>query len=119
MNTDKIYAESIAKEYAPQETSKLVALKKLDRKAKSKANIFTYCFGVGMTLILGLGMCFVLGTLGNGGMAAKVIGMILGAVGIVGVSVNYPIYKKLLAAGKSKYAFEIMTLAREISEAEA
>ncbi len=119
MNTDKIYAESIAKEYAPQETSKLVALKKLDRKAKSKANIFAYCFGVGMTLILGLGMCFVLGTLGNGGMAAKVIGMILGAVGIAGVSVNYPIYKKLLAAGKSKYAFEIMTLAREISEAEA
>ena len=51
--------------------------------------------------------------------AAKVIGMILGAVGIAGVSVNYPIYKKLLAAGKSKYAFEIMTLAREISEAEA
>ena len=29
---------------------------------------------------------------------------------------NYPIYKKLLRSGKEKYAFEIMQLAREISE---
>lgn len=32
MNTDKIYAESIAKEYAPKETSKVVALKNLTIK---------------------------------------------------------------------------------------
>lgn len=40
MNTDKIYAEAIANEYAPKEASKVLALKKLDMKAKSKANIF-------------------------------------------------------------------------------
>ena len=33
-----------------------------------------------------------------------------------GMGVNYPIYKKLLAQGKQKYAFEIMELAKEISE---
>ena len=32
------------------------------------------------------------------------------------MGVNYPIYKKLLAQGKRKYAFEIMELAKEISE---
>ena len=42
MNTDKIYAEAIANEYAPKDTSKVLALRKLDRKAKSKANIFAY-----------------------------------------------------------------------------
>lgn len=42
MNTDKIYAESIAKEYAPKDSSKIVALRKLDRKAKLPATIFTY-----------------------------------------------------------------------------
>jgi len=47
MNTDKIFAEAIANEYAPKDTSKVVALKKLDRKAKRKANIFTYTFGGG------------------------------------------------------------------------
>ena len=33
MNTDRTYAEKVAAEYAPKETSKVVALKKLDRKA--------------------------------------------------------------------------------------
>ena len=34
MNTDKIYAEHLANEYAPKDTSKVIALKKLDAKAK-------------------------------------------------------------------------------------
>ena len=37
-------------------------------------------------------------------------------IGLLGMGVNYPIYKKLLAQGKQKYAFEIMELAKEISE---
>lgn len=40
MDMDRIYAEAIANEYAPKNTSKVMALKKLDRKAKSVANIF-------------------------------------------------------------------------------
>lgn len=40
MNTDKILAESIAKEYAPKNNSKIVALKKLDKKAKLTATVF-------------------------------------------------------------------------------
>ncbi len=117
MNTDKIYAESIAKEYAVQDTSKLVALKKLDKRAKAPANIFALCFGVAMTLVLGTGMCYVMGVLGSGAMSGKVIGIILGVIGAAGMIANYPIYKKLRESGKKKYAFEIMTLAKEISEA--
>ena len=37
MNTDKIYAEQIANAYAPKDTSKIVALRKLDAKAKTSA----------------------------------------------------------------------------------
>ena len=44
MNTDKIYAESIAKEYAPKKSSKINALRKLDRKAKMPATVFGYTF---------------------------------------------------------------------------
>lgn len=115
MNTDKIFAEAIANEYAPKDTSKVVALRKLDRKAKSTANIFAYTFGVGMTLILGLGMCLSMQVIG-GGLLMTGIGILLGILGIIGVGLNYPIYKKLLRTGKEKYAFEIMQLAREISE---
>lgn len=37
MNTDKIYAEQIANEYASKDASKVVALRKLDVKAKLPA----------------------------------------------------------------------------------
>jgi len=118
MNTDKIYAESIAKEYAPKETSKVIALKKLDRKAKFPANIFTYSFGIIMTLLLGIGMCLSMKVIGNGSYAMIAVGIVIGVIGIIGISVNYPIYKKMLESGKKKYAFEIMQLAKEISDAE-
>lgn len=118
MNTDRIYAEAIANEYAPKDTSKVVALKKLDRKAKSKANIFAYTFGVITALVLGLGLCLSMKVIGDGSSFIMAVGIVIGIIGIIGVCINYPIYKKLLASGKQKYAFEIMQLAKEISEEE-
>ena len=116
MNTDKIFAEAIANEYAPKDTSKVVALRKLDWKARSKATIFAYSFGIVMTLVLGIGMCLSMQVIGGGGILMTGAGILLGILGIVGVGLNYPVYKKLLRSGKEKYAFEIMQLAREISE---
>ena len=116
MNTDKIYAEQLANEYAPKDTSKVVALRKLDAKAKLPATVFTYTLGVIASLILGVGMCLSMKVIGSGTTAMFALGIILGVIGIAGVSVNYPIYKKLLTKGKQKYAFEIMELAKEISE---
>ena len=115
MNTDKIIAESIAKDYAPKESSKIVALKKLDNKAKLPATIFTYSFGIVSALVFGTGMCLAMQVIGSG-MAGMVLGIIVGIAGLVGCCVNYPIYKKLLNKGKAKYAFEIVELARQISE---
>ena len=114
MNTDKLYAESIAKEYAPKEHSKIAALKKLDQKAKMPALIFAYTFGIVSALIAGLGMSFALEKLGVG-MTFMAIGIVLGVIGFTGAALNYPIYKKLLEKGKRKYAFEIVELAKEIS----
>ncbi len=116
MNTDKIYAEAIANEYAPKDTSKVVALKKLDRKAKNKANIFAYTFGIIMALVLGVGMCLSMKVIGDGSTSMMIVGIVVGVIGIVGVSVNYCIFQKLLEKGKQQYAFEIMQLAKEISE---
>ena len=117
MNTDKIFAEAIANEYAPKDTSKVVALKKLDKKAKLPANIFAFSFGTIMAIVLGTGMCLSMQVIGNGGTAMTAVGIIVGIIGIIGVSLNYPIYRKMLENGKKKYAFDIMTLAKEISEA--
>ena len=115
MNTEKLYAESIAKEYAPKGDSKIIALRKLDKRAKLPATVFTYIFGIVSTLVLGTGMCFSMQVIGSGTLG-MVIGIVVGVVGIVGCSVNYPIYRKMLEKGKAKYGYEIVELAREISE---
>ena len=115
MNTDKIWAEAIAKEYAPKDSSKIIALKKLDNKAKLPAIIFAYSFGIFSSLVAGLGMCLAMQVIG-GGTFLTVVGIALGIIGFVGWGINYPIYKRLLKKGKEKYAYEIVELAREISE---
>ena len=112
MNTDKIYAESIAKDYAPKDNSKIVALRKLDNRAKLPATIFTYSCGIISSLVFGTGMCLAMKVIGN----SMVLGIIIGIIGLIGCGVNYPIYKRMLEKSKAKYAYEIVELARQISE---
>ena len=115
MNTDKIIAESIAKDYAPKESSKLVALKKLDNKAKLPATIFTYSCGIISALVFGTGMSLAMQVIGSG-IGGMILGILVGIIGLIGCGVNYPIYKKMLEKGKKKYAYEIVQLAKEIAD---
>jgi len=113
MNTDKIYAEQLANEYAPKDTSKVVMLRKLDARAKLPATIFTYTFGIIAALVTGVGMCLSMKVIGSG-TTMFVLGVMIGMIGLFCMGVNYPIYEKFLAKGKQKYAFEIMQLAKEM-----
>lgn len=115
MNTDKIYAESLVNEYSKKATSKVVALRKLDKKAKLPAEIFGYTCGIVSALVFGLGMCLGMNVIG-GTVGFMVLGIIIGIIGMIGMGINYPIYKRLREKGKKKYAFEIMQLAKEIAE---
>ena len=92
MNTDKIFAEAIANEYAPKNASKVLALKKLDRKAKRKANIFAYTFGTLMALVLGTGMCLSMGVLGSGSIMMTGLPCLRGSV----VSIRFLIIQFLI-----------------------
>ena len=94
MDTDKIYAEHLA---------------------KLPATVFTYAFGIAAALLLGVGMCLTMGKIGGGTDTAFALGVAVGVVGLIAMGVNYPLYKKLLAKGRRKYASDIMELAREIS----
>lgn len=117
MNTDKIYAEKIASEYASKQTSKIVALRKLDKKAKQGAEIVAFTLGIISALVLGVGMCLAMEQINFGSTTLDmVLGIIIGLVGIAGVSINYPLYKKILEKGKQKYGSDIIRLAKEISE---
>ena len=116
MNTDKIYAEQLANEYAPKNASKVVALRKLDARAKLPATVFVYTFGIISSLVTGVGMCLSMRVIGNGTVTMFVLGIIIGIFGLLGMGINYHVYKKMLEKGKEKYAYEIIQLAKEISE---
>ncbi len=64
-----------------------------------------------MALVLGVGICLSLNIIGDGSTTF----MILGIVGIAGVTVNYPIYRKILENSRKKYAADILALAGEIA----
>lgn len=116
MNTDKIFAEALVNEYSPKNTSKVVALKKLDKKAKLPAEIFTYSFGITSSLVFGLGMSLCMEVIGPATVGSMILGIVIGLLGMLGMSINYNLYKKILAKGKAKYAFEIIELAKEIAK---
>lgn len=118
MNTDRIYAESVANQYAPKETSKVVQLRKLDQKAKQPAQIFAFTFGILSALVLGTGMSLAMKVIGNGSTLHFILGIVIGIFGIIGVSVNYFLYKKIFEKGKQKYGSDIIRLAKEITEKE-
>ncbi len=115
-NLDKVYAKRIAEEYAPKTTTKVIQLKKLDKKVKRPANIFAFTFGTICALIAGTGMSMIMTDFGLSGTAGFILGIILGVVGFIGCGINYLVYLKILKSRKEKYAFEITELAKEISE---
>ncbi len=118
MNTDKVYAENLANEYTKKDNRKIDQLKKLDQKVKRPAMIFAYTFGIVASLILGVGMCLAMKVIGPNNNLSFVLGIIIGLIGIVLVSINYPLYKKILESRKEKYAFEIVELAKKIVDNE-
>lgn len=115
-NTEKVYAEQIAAEYSPKTTSKAVALRKLDNKVKKVPKIASITFGTVATLIFGTGMCLAMKVIGAGTAVAMAAGTAIGVAGMALMAVNYPLYKKFLNARKKKYAFEIVELARQITD---
>ena len=61
-------------------------------------------------------MSFAMGVIGDKSLITMIIGIIVGVVGIFGVSINYFIYKRILEKGKNKYGSDIIRLAKEIAE---
>lgn len=61
-------------------------------------------------------MCLSMNVIGSGTTETMVAGIIIGIIGLILMGINYPIYRKMREEGKQKYAFEIMQLAKEISD---
>lgn len=120
-NDQKFLVEKIRTQYTEKEHTQLDDLRALDQKVKKPANICAYVFGVAGALILGTGMSFSMNVIEPGqyfgisiGDNMMMPGIIIGIVGILMVSLNYPIYKKMLDARRKKYADEIIAISDRI-----
>lgn len=118
-NNDQEYlVQKIRTQYTEREHTELDTLKQLDKQAKAPANRFAFVFGILGALILGSGMSLIITDISSVlGLAQPMIpGIVVGVIGMLMVSINYPIYKKLLASRRKKYADKIIALSNSIME---
>ena len=117
-NDKEFLVQKIRTQYTEKENTQLEELKRLDNTVKRPANIFAYVFGSISAIIMGSGMSLVMTDIGTtlGMENTMVPGVIIGVVGMVMAIATYPIYKKMLASRRRKYADQIIALSDEIME---
>ena len=115
-NDQEFLVQKIRSQYTEKESTELDALRNLDAKVKRPANVFAYVFGSISAVIMGAGMSLVMTDIGStiGINDPMVPGIVIGVVGMILAIINYPIYKKMLAKRKDKYAKQILELSDKI-----
>lgn len=97
---------------------KMSRIRKLDASVTNTAQAFALVFGIIGTLILGCGMSFCMTDIGEAlGLSQNVnmfIGIGMGVIGGVLVSLAYPIYNLIVKARRKKIAPEIIRLTDEL-----
>lgn len=110
--------KAIRKKYVAEEQpeDKMALLRRLDAGVYSKATASSLVIGIIGALIMGLGMSLAMTDMGAalGAVPAMVIGIVLGAVGIVLVCMAYPVYNTTLKKEREKIAPEIIRLTDEL-----
>ena len=106
--------QAIRKKYLPKSESKLEELKRLDETVQASGMVESLCAGIGGALIFGLGLCLAMQVIGSG-LVMMIIGVLIGIVGIAGMLVAYPVYRKVFSATKEKYAPRILELTAELT----
>lgn len=106
--------QAIRKKYLPKSESKLEELKRLDGVVQASGMIESLCAGIGGLLIFGLGMCLAMQVIGSG-LVMMVIGILIGIVGMAGMLVAYPLYRKVFKRTKEKYTPRILELTAELT----
>lgn len=112
--------KAIRKKYAtPEETEdKMAQLRRLDAGVTQKAQAGSLVFGVIGALLLGIGMSLTMSefskVLGSLEDMALLIGIPIGIVGIVLVSLAYPLYNRIVKKEREKIAPEIIRLTDEL-----
>ena len=99
-----------------QEEDKMTELRRLDGRVYAKANTVSLVVGILGALLLGTGMSLIMTDIGKmmGYFWALAIGVGVGAIGILFVSLAYPIYNYTLKREREKIAPDILRLTDEL-----
>ena len=109
--------EKIRKAYLPKEEDKMEQLRKLHTVPTQKAQAASIAVGVIGSLIMGTGMSLAMTELGTMlGSFAMVLGILIGAAGMILVALAYPIYNKTLQKERERIAPEILRLSDELMQ---
>jgi hypothetical protein len=101
--------KSIRQKYIPREENKMELLRRLDNSAKKPGSIAAITIGVIGSLLLGVGMtCTMVWT------DFFFLGIVVGVIGIAGVSLAYPIFGAMTRKQREKLAPQIMKLSNEL-----
>ena len=116
MRDQEFLVQKIRTQYTEKQHTELDELKELDAKVKRPANVFAYTYGSVSAIVMGSGMSLVMTEIGTiiGISNAMLPGVVIGVVGMAMALSTYPIYKKILAARKKKFAPEILALSDKI-----
>ena len=112
MKDQEFIVQKIRTQYTEKQHTELDALKELDAKVKRPANVFAYTYGSIGTIAMGAGMSLIMTDIGSriGLTATMAPGIVVGGAGLAMCCTAYPIYKKILAVRKKKYARQILEL---------
>ena len=110
--------KAIRKKYVtPAETEdKMAQLRRLDAGVTQKATSVSLAFGIVGAIIMGSGMSLIMTDIGAmlGTALAMFFGIGLGIVGMILVSLAYPIYNRIMKKEREKIASEILRLTDEL-----
>lgn len=112
--------KAIRKKYSePEKTEdKMEQLRRLDASVTQKATVVSLILGIVGTLVMGIGMSLAMTDIGEIiGLASSVsmlIGIPVGTVGIVLVSLAYPTYNRIVKKERKRIAPEIIRLTDEL-----
>ena len=104
---------NIRKKYLPQEPKedKMEQLRRLDRSAAKKGTRVSLIVGIAGCLLLGVGMCCTMVWTDR----LFIPGIIIGSVGIIAVTISYPLYTHITRKERERIAPQILKLTEELS----
>ena len=102
--------KKIRDKYIPKEANKMEQLRRLDASATKPGTIAALILGIISTLILGIGMCCTM----VWAETMFIPGIMIGVIGIAGISAAYPVYTHITEKRRKKLAPEILRLTDEL-----